>query len=112
VSRKTARSALAKDDSADAGAGPTGTAVDEVEPRIRERLWASATMPAAVVTERIGWTRFDPGVLVHVAESRWMFLPPDPASRPACNAGKIAQRRSQYSPSPDASDRASTGRTR
>jgi transposase len=65
--------------------------VDAVEPRIRELLQATPTMPATVVAERIGWS-YSIRVLRHrVSELRPIYLRPDPASRTTYLAGELAQ---------------------
>ena len=57
VSRNTVRAALASDGPPKYERKPAGSAVDAVEPRIRELLAAYPTMPATVIAERIGWDR-------------------------------------------------------
>jgi transposase len=68
-----------------------GSVVDAVEPRIRELLQATPTMPATVIAERIGWPYSIRVLSGRVAELRPVYLPPDPASRTAYQAGEIAQ---------------------
>jgi transposase len=68
-----------------------GSAVDAVEPRIRELLQAWPTMPATVIAERVGWTRSIRTLRVRVAELRPVYLPPDPASRTTYLPGEVAQ---------------------
>jgi transposase len=70
---------------------PAGSIVDAVEPRIRELLQATPWMPAAVIAERIGWTRSIRVLSGRVAELCPGYLPPDPASRTSYKAGQIAQ---------------------
>jgi hypothetical protein len=48
-------------------------------------------MPATVVAERIGWTRGLTVLKDRVRELRPAYLPPDPASRTAYQAGEVAQ---------------------
>jgi hypothetical protein len=57
ISKNTVKAALASDGPPKYERAPAGSAVDEVEPRIRELLKAVPTMPATVIAERIGWTR-------------------------------------------------------
>ena len=57
ISRNTVRAALASDGPPRYERKPPGSAVDAVEPRIRELLRACPTMPATVIAERIGWDR-------------------------------------------------------
>ena len=90
-SRNTVRSALAADRPPKYSRPPTGSVVDEVEPRIRELLGSYPTMPATVIAERIGWTRSIRVLSGRVAELRPAYLPPDPASRTNYVAGEIAQ---------------------
>ena len=67
---------------------PAGSSVDAVEPRIRELLQAYPTMPATVIAERIGWERGLTVLKDRVRELRPAYLPPDPASRTAYDAGR------------------------
>src|SRR6476659_5812093 len=69
----------------------TGSVVDQVEPRIRQLLMDTPTMPATVIAERIGWTRGMTVLSARVRELRPVYLPPDPSSRTAYVAGEIAQ---------------------
>lgn len=68
-----------------------GSLVDAVEPRIRELLRATPTMPATVVAERIGWEHSIRILRTRVSELRPVYLPPDPASRTTYVPGEIAQ---------------------
>jgi transposase len=68
-----------------------GSIVDAVEPRIRELPQVWPTMPATVIAERIGWTRGLTVLKDRVRELRPVYLPPDPASRTAYQAGEVAQ---------------------
>lgn len=68
-----------------------GSVVDAVEPRIRELLQATPTMPATVVAERIGWPYSIRVLRDRVSELRPVYLPPDPASRTSYLAGELAQ---------------------
>jgi transposase len=70
---------------------PAGSLVDAVEPRIRELLQATPTMPATVVAERIGWEYSIRILRTRVSELRPVYLPPDPASRTSYEPGEIAQ---------------------
>jgi transposase len=67
----------------------TGSVVVGVEPRIRQLLAQTPTMPATVIAERIGWTRGMTVLSARVRELRPVFLPPDPSSRTAYVAGEI-----------------------
>lgn len=73
--------------------------MDAIEDVIRAQLEEVPTMPATVITERVGWTR---GVMVfkeHVRELRVAaYLPPDPASRTTYEAGDTAQCDSWFPP--------------
>jgi len=90
-SKNTVKKALAADAPPAYRRPPRGSVVDAVEPRIRELLQATPTMPATVIAERIGWP-FSIRVLSgRVAELRPVYLPPDPASRTSYQAGEIAQ---------------------
>jgi transposase len=65
--------------------------VDAFEGRIRELLQAYPTMPATVIAERVGWERGLTVLKDRVRELRPAYLPPDPASRTAYDAGELAQ---------------------
>lgn len=91
VSRNTVRSAIASDGPPKYERRPAGSIVDTVEPRVRELLQATPTMPATVIAERIGWTRSIRVLSARVAELRPVYLPPDPASRTSYEPGEIAQ---------------------
>src|SRR5918994_4341373 len=91
VSRNTVRAALASDGPPRYVRRRAGSIVDAVEPRVRELLAASPTMPATVIGERIGWTRSIRVLSARVAELRPVYLPPDPASRTSYQPGEIAQ---------------------
>ena len=90
-SKNTVKRALAGEGPPRYQRAPRGSAVDAVEPRIRELLAAWPTMPATVIAERIGWTRGLTVLKDRVRELRPAYLPPDPASRTAYAAGEIAQ---------------------
>jgi transposase len=91
ISRNTVRAAIASDIAPRYERKPAGSIVDAVEPRIRELLQATPTMPATVVAERIGWTRSIRVLSARVAELRPAYLPVDPAGRTQYEAGEIAQ---------------------
>jgi transposase len=91
ISRNTVRAALACDGPPKYERAPTGSAVDEVEPRIRALLQAYPTMPATVIAERIGWERGMTVFTGRVRELRPVYLPADPSSRTTYAAGEIAQ---------------------
>ena len=91
VSRNTVRSAIASDVPPKYERRPVGSAVDAVEPRIRELLQVYPSMPATVIAQRVGWTRGLTVFKQRVAELRPVYLPPDPASRTSYAAGEIAQ---------------------
>ena len=91
VSRNTVRAALASDGPPKYQREPAGSAVDAVEPRIRELLQAYPTMPATVIAERVGWERGLTVLKDRVRDLRPAYLPPDPASRTAYDPGELAQ---------------------
>ena len=91
ISRNTVRAKLAADTPPRYERASGGSAVDEVEPRIRELLKVCPTMPATVIAERVGWTRGMTVLTARVRELRLVYLPPDPSSRTAYVAGEIAQ---------------------
>jgi transposase len=90
-SKNTVKKALAEDAPPAYRRQPRGSVVDPVEPRIRELLQATPTMPATVIAERIGWPHSIRVLSGRVAELRPVYLPPDPASRTVYQAGEIAQ---------------------
>ena len=59
VARNTVRDALRSDEPPRYERTSTGSAVDAVEPQIRELLGEFPTMPATVIAERIGWDARD-----------------------------------------------------
>lgn len=67
------------------------SAVDAVEPAIRELLHAHPRMPATVIAERIGWDRGITILKERVHELRPAYLPPDPAGRTMYRPGELAQ---------------------
>jgi transposase len=91
ISRNTVKRALASDGPPRYQRLRKGSIVDAADPRIRELLQAWPGMPATVIAERIGWTRGITVLKERVAELRPVYLPPDPASRTAYQAGEIAQ---------------------
>jgi len=91
ISRNTVKAALAAPGPPKYERNPTGSVVDEFEPRIRELLRSIPTMPATVIAERIGWTRSIRTLSARVAQLRPYYLPPDPAPRTNYVAGEIAQ---------------------
>ena len=73
------------------GSPSIDSAVDEVEPRIRELLREFPEMPATVIAERIGWAR---GITIsrdRVAELRPLFVAPDPCQRTSYTPGELGQ---------------------
>ena len=83
--------ALASDGPPRYSRAPAGSVADGFEPRIRELLQAFPTMPATVIAERIGWPHSIRTLSGRIAQLRPVYLPPDPASRTAYDAGEIAQ---------------------
>jgi transposase len=90
-SKNTVKKALAADGPPVYRRASQGSVVDVVEPRIRELLQATPTMPATVIAERIGWPYSVRVLRDRVSELRPIYLPPDPASRTSYVAGEIAQ---------------------
>ena len=90
-SKNTVKSALAAEGPPVYARPVRGSVVDAVEPRIRELLQATPTMPATVIAERIGWTYSIRVLRDRVSELRPVYLPPDPASRTVYLAGEVAQ---------------------
>jgi transposase len=90
-SKNTVKSALASTSPPKYQRPAKGSAVDAVEPRIRELLREYPRMPATVIAERIGWDRGLTILKERVAELRPVYLPPDPASRTTYLPGEVAQ---------------------
>lgn len=91
VARNTVRDALRSDEPPRYERSRTGSAVDVVEPLIRELLGEFPTMPATVIAERIGWERGITILRDRVAELRPLFVPPDPCQRTSYAPGELAQ---------------------
>ena len=91
VARNTVRAALSSDGPPKYERAPAGSVVDALEPQIRALLSRTPTMPAAVIAERIGWTRSASVLRAKVAELRPLFAPPDPADRTEYRPGEIVQ---------------------
>jgi transposase len=91
VARNTVRAALAAHGPLRYERASVGSAVDAFEPRIREQLQAVPTIPATVIAERVGWTRGMTVLKERGRDLRPAYLPPDPASRTAYEAGELAQ---------------------
>ena len=89
VARNTVRAALSSDGPPKYERAPAGSVVDAFEPQIRALLSRTPTMPAAVIAERIGWTRSASVLRAKVAELRPLFAPPDPADRTEYQPGEI-----------------------
>jgi transposase len=91
LARNTVRAAVRSEAPPAFRRAPRASAVDAVEPRIRELLREHPRMPATVIAERIGWDRGLTQLKVRVAELRPLFLPPDPVSRTEYVPGELAQ---------------------
>ncbi|MFF7216960.1 IS21 family transposase [Streptomyces sp. NPDC008238] len=91
ISRGTVLRALASDRPPQYRRAPKGSAVDAVEPAIRELLKQTPTMPVTVIAERIGWDRGLTILRERVRELRPAYLPVDPVSRTVYQPGELAQ---------------------
>lgn len=91
VSKNTVKRALASDRPPVYSRPATGSAVDAVEPQIRELLKRTPTMPVTVIAERIGWERGMTVLKDRVRELRPAYLPVDPVSRTSYRPGELAQ---------------------
>ncbi len=80
VARNTVRSALRRDVAPKYERKGPGSAVDAVEPEIKELLAEFPKMPATVIAERIGWERSMTVLKDRVRELRPSTCPPIPAS--------------------------------
>src|SRR3954454_12702245 len=91
VARNTVRSAVRSGTPPVFDRKPRPSAVDAVEPRIRELLTEFPGMPATVIAERIGWDRSLTILKDRVRELRPLFLPADPSQRTEYRPGELAQ---------------------
>ena len=91
ISKNTVKRALATDRPPVYQRPLKGSAVDAVEPAIRELLKQTPTMPATVIAERIGWERGMTILKERVRELRPAYLPVDPVSRTLYEPGELAQ---------------------
>ncbi|WP_405652990.1 IS21 family transposase [Streptomyces sp. NBC_00019] len=91
ISKNTVKRALATDRPPVYSRPLKGSAVDAVEPQIRELLKQTPTMPATVIAERIGWDRGMTILKDRVRELRPAYLPVDPVSRTTYQPGELAQ---------------------
>lgn len=91
VARNTVRTAVRSEGPPVFRRAPRPSAVDAVEPRIRELLAAHPRMPATVIAERIGWDRSLTILKDRVRELRPLFVPPDPCQRTEYAPGELAQ---------------------
>jgi transposase len=91
VARNTVRAALRSDEPPTYRREGPGSAVDAVEPRIRELLSEFPRMPATVIAERIGWQGGRTVLQERVALLRPLFLPADPCQRTEYQPGELAQ---------------------
>ena len=91
ISRNTVRAAIVSDAPPKYERRPAGSTVGAFEDAIREQLELVPTMPATVITERVGWNR---GITVfkeRVAELRPAYPPVDPANCTSYVVSDIAQ---------------------
>jgi transposase len=90
-SKNTVRAALRRDVPPKYERQPRGSLVDAVEPRIRELLAVTPTMPATVIAERIGWSHSITILKDRVRVLRPFYLPADPSSRTSYEPGHRMQ---------------------
>ncbi len=81
ISRNTVAKALASDRPPKYERAPAGSSVDEVEARVRVLLAEFPTMPATVISERIGWDRSLTILKDRIRELRPLFAGVDPTDR-------------------------------
>jgi transposase len=91
VARNTVRAAVRSEGPPVFQRVPRPSAVDAVEPRVRELLAEFPRMPATVLAERIGWDRSLTVLKDRVRELRPLFVPPDPCQRTEYAPGELAQ---------------------
>ena len=90
-SKNTVRAVLRRDAPPRYERPPRGSLVDGVEPRIRELLAVTPTMPATVIAERIGWSHSITILKDRVRVLRPFYLPRDPVSRTSYEHGHRMQ---------------------
>lgn len=91
VARNTVRSALASDAPAEYQRALKGSIVEAVEPQIRPLLAEFPSIPATVITQRIGWERSLTVLKKRGRELRPLFLEADPVDRLVHHSGQITQ---------------------
>src|SRR4249919_731115 len=91
VSRNAVRRALARDSPPQYSRPVRGSVVDVVEPRIRDLLRETPTMPATVIAERLEWQHGLTVLKDRVRMLRPYYLPPDPSSRTDYDPGHRVQ---------------------
>ncbi len=91
LARNTVCSALRSDSPPVFNRRPRPSAVDAVEPTIRQLLEEFPRMPATVIAERIGWERSMTVLKDRVRDLRPLFLPADPCQRTDYRPGELAQ---------------------
>ncbi|GAA3874660.1 hypothetical protein GCM10022275_24470 [Tessaracoccus defluvii] len=100
VAWNTVRSALASDAPPRYQRVSAGSAIDVFEPKIRELLAKTPTMPATVIGERIGWVGSASMLRARVALLRPLYAPSDPAARTQYVAGETVLTRTGNSQRP------------
>ncbi len=91
VSRNTVRAAIRSTSPPAYQRTRRPSAIDAVEPQIRELLAAHPRMPATVVAERLGWDRGITCFRRRVTDLRALYLPPEPYQRTDYVPGELAQ---------------------
>jgi hypothetical protein len=91
LSRNTVRAAIRSDAPPRYERAPAGSAVDGVEPQIRQLLKATPDMPVTVIAERIGWKRGMTVLRDRVRELRPAYLLPEGYGRTTYEPGELAQ---------------------
>jgi transposase len=91
IARNTVRAALRSSTAPKYERAATGSVVNAVDGEVRALLAEFPSMPATVISERIGWTRGMTILQERVRELRPLFLPPDPAQRTTYRPGELAQ---------------------
>jgi transposase len=91
LARNTVRAALRGDEPPKRERGPRGSLADAVEPRVRALLAEWPTMPATVISERIGWTYSLTTLKDRVRQIRPEYVGIDPVDRVSYEPGQITQ---------------------
>jgi hypothetical protein len=91
ISRNTVAKAIASGGPPEYSRAPAARSFEPFEARVRELLEATASMPATVLAERVGWTGSATWFRQNVARIRPEYVPTDPADRIVYHPGEQMQ---------------------